>query len=333
MKALAEYLHGKGLKLGIYSSPGPKTCGGFEGSFGHEQQDADTYAKWGIDFLKYDWCSYGDVAKDASRAEFQKPYRVMRAALDRCDRDIVYSLCQYGMDNVWEWGAEVGANLWRTAGDIWYRWGAMSSIGFRQARYATYAGPGHWNDPDMLMVGRLGWGPSPAPTELTPNEQITQFTVWSLAAAPLLLSCDLSQLDRFTLDLVTNDEVIEVDQDPLGRPAGVRAKEGMHEVWARPLWDGTTAVGLFNRGSLRAKVTAKWTHLGLHGRLPVRDLWRQKDLGSFQDSFTASVPAHGAVLVKIGRPANINGDEPARGTGEDRPGVVRGVLSSSGVVK
>ena len=298
MKTLADYVHRKGLKLGIYSSPGPKTCGGFEGSFGHEQQDASTYAQWGIDFLKYDWCSYGEVAKDASRAEFQKPYRVMRAALDRCDRDIVYSLCQYGMGDVWEWGAQVGANLWRTTGDIWHRWGQMSSIGFNQARYQAYAGPGHWNDPDMLMAGRLGGGP----TELTPAEQVTQFTLWSLAAAPLLLSCDLAQLDNFTLDLVTNDEVIEVNQDPLGRAAGLRARHGWHEVWARPLADGTTAVGLFNRGYLRARVTARWTDLGLKGRLPVRDLWQQKDLGYFQDSFTASVPAHGAVLVKIGRP-------------------------------
>ena len=307
MKALADYVHSKGLKLGLYSSPGPQTCAGHEGSYQHEHQDARTYARWGIDYLKYDWCSYGGVAKDAGLAELQRPYRTMRAALDASGRDIVYSLCQYGMGSVWEWGADVGGNLWRTTGDITDTWGSLSRIGFGHDGRERFVGPGRWNDPDMLVVGKLGWGSAPRDTRLTHNEQITHITLWALLAAPLLLGCDLSQLDqkhcfRFTLDLLTNDEVIDVDQDPLGQAAGPRAAHGLTEVWARPLWDGTLAVGLFNRGPVRAQVTARWADLGLSGPQAVRNLWQKRDLGTFADSFTASVVSHGAVLVKIGRP-------------------------------
>ena len=305
MKALADYVHSKGLKLGVYSSPGPKTCAGYTASYQHEEQDANTWAKWGIDYLKYDWCSYGGV-KEAKELEglekLARPYRIMREALDKCGRDIVFSMCQYGMGNVWEWGAEVGGNLWRTTGDIGDGWGSMSGIGFRHDGLEKHAGPGHWNDPDMLVVGKLGWGPNLRQTNLTPNEQITHITLWSLFAAPLLLGCDLSQLDQFTLDLLTNDEVLAVDQDPLGKAAGRRAQEGMLEVWARPLWDGTMAVGLFNRGVEKAKMTARWSDLGLEGKQPMRDLWRKKNLGVFEGSFSAEVPSHGAFLVKIGKP-------------------------------
>ena len=305
MRALSEYVHSKGLKLGIYSSPGPQTCAKFEGSFNHEEQDARSFARWGVDYLKYDWCSYKEVAKDQSLPGLKKPYDVMRAALDKMDRDIVYSLCQYGMGNVWEWGADVGGNLWRTTGDITDRWASMSSIGFNQNGHEKYAGPGHWNDPDMLVVGWVGWGPNIHPTRLTPNEQITHITLWSLQAAPLLIGCDTSQMDEFTVDLLGNDEVIEVDQDPLGKAAGRRAQEGRLEVWSRPLWDGTLAVGLFNRGPETTKVVAKWSDLGLQGDQPVRDLWRQKNLGVFTDSFYTMVPPHGAVLVKIGQLRNV----------------------------
>ncbi len=298
MKALADYVHAKGLKLGIYSSPGPKTCAGFEGSYGHEQQDAAAWARWGIDYVKYDWCS-------CKSKDLKEPYEIMRAALDAVDRDIVYSLCQYGMGKVWEWGAEVGGNCWRTTGDITDSWGSMAGIGFGQDGHEKFASPGHWNDPDMLVVGTLGWGPSLHPTKLKPNEQITHMTLWCLQSSPLLIGCDLSQMDRFTLDLLTNDEVLAVNQDPLGKPAGRTTEDGRCEVWSRPLWDGTKAVGLFNRGPSAEKATAKWQHIGASGTQPVRDLWLQKDLGSFTDSFTATVPGHGAVLVKIGTP-----DEP-----------------------
>jgi alpha-galactosidase len=301
MRALADYVHSKGLKLGIYSSPGPRTCGGYAGSYGHELQDAETYARWGIDYLKYDWCSYGDIARGNSLEKLQKPYRVMRAALDSAPRDIFFSLCQYGMGRVWEWGAAVGGNCWRSTGDINDSWGSLQGIGFSQDGHERYAGPGHWNDPDMLVVGQLGWGPNIHPTHLKPNEQLTHITLWCLLSAPLLAGCDLAQLDPWTTSLLTNDEVLEVNQDPLGRPAGRRSQQGLLEVWARPLWDGTTAVGLFNRGPERAKVTATWADLGLHGRQPVRDLWQQKELGVRDGSFAAAVPAHGAVLLKIGR--------------------------------
>lgn len=302
MKALADYVHAKGLKLGIYSSPGPKTCAGYEASYQHEQQDADTWARWGIDYVKYDWCSYGGIAKDNSLEELQKPYRVMRAALDRCGRDIVFSLCQYGMGNVWEWGADVGGNLWRTTGDITDTWGSLSEIGFGQAGKEPFAGPGHWNDPDMLVVGKVGWGPDVRNTRLSRHEQLTHITLWSLLAAPLLLGCDLTQLDEFTLDLMCNDEVLAVNQDPLGKQAGRVAVEGQAEVWARPLWDGTVAVGLFNRGAEPVTVTAHWKDLGLRGKKPVRDLWRQSDLGKYEDTYSATVAPHSAVLVKIGKP-------------------------------
>jgi alpha-galactosidase len=292
MKALAEYVHSKGLKLGIYSSPGPKTCAGFEGSQGHEEQDAKTYADWGIDYLKYDWCSYR--GKD-----LKVPYQVMRTALDKSNRDIVYSLCQYGMGNVWEWGQSVGGNLWRTTGDIVDTWSSMSNIGFKQNGHESYAGPGHWNDPDMLVVGRLGWGPQIHPTRLAPNEQMTHITLWSLLSAPLLIGCDMADLDSFTLALLTNDEVLAIDQDPLGKPASRKSTLGSSEVWARPLDDGSLAVGLFNRDRGSTRITVKWADLGITGQQRVRDLWLHKDLGIFDRSFTALVRAHGVMLAKI----------------------------------
>jgi alpha-galactosidase len=300
MKALTDYVHSKGLRLGIYSSPGPKTCAGFEASWKHEEQDAQTYARWGIDYLKYDWCSYGTIAPKPDRAALQKPYRVMREALDKCGRDIVYSLCQYGMGNVWEWGQEVGGNCWRTTGDINDSWSSMSGIGFGHAGRERYAGPGHWNDPDMLVVGKVGWGPSLHPTKLKPNEQITHISLWSLLGAPLLIGCDMSQMDAFTVALLTNDEVLDVNQDPLGKPAGRIAQDGPREVWARPLADGAMAVGLFNRGTEPAAVKVKWSDLKLRGPQPVRDLWLHRDAGQFDDSYEATVPPHGTVLVKVG---------------------------------
>ena len=263
MKALAGYIHAKGLKFGLYSSPGPKTCAGYTGSYEHEQQDANTYAAWGVDYLKYDWCSYVQIAKDNSLESLQKPYRTMRAALDACGRDIVFSLCQYGMGEVETWGADVGGNLWRTTGDIGDSWTSMSKIGFAQNGKDAHAGPGHWNDPDMLIVGQVGWGPNVQPTSLKPNEQITHITLWCLLAAPLLLGCDMTQLDPFTIDLLTNDEVLDVNQDPLGKQASRRAQTPWTEVWAKPLSDGTLAVGLFNRGPVKAEVSASWKDLGL----------------------------------------------------------------------
>jgi alpha-galactosidase len=305
MRSLADYVHSKGLKLGIYSSPGPKTCGGYTGSFQHEARDARTYARWGIDYLKYDWCSYGEVVKGASSLEtLQKPYKAMRAALDATDRDIVFSLCQYGMGDVWTWGASVGGNLWRTTGDITDTWSSLSKIGFAQAALHPHARPGHWNDPDMLVVGQVGWGPRVRPSRLTPNEQITHITLWAVLAAPMLIGADMSRLDRFTLDVLTNEEVLAVNQDPLGRQGRrVSALDSGAEVWARELADGTFGVALFNRGAAAQRVEASFGSLGLsEGQHAVRDLWAKKDLGRFAGSWGAIVPRHGAMLLKVGVP-------------------------------
>ena len=304
MKALADYVHAKGLKIGIYSSPGPRTCQQkYAGSWQHEEQDAQTYAKWGFDYLKYDWCSYSEIAPKPTLDDRKKPYLVMRAALDNLNRDIVYSLCQYGAGNVWEWGEEVGGNLWRMTGDITDTWSSMSGIGFSQTGREKYAGPGHWNDTDMLVVGKVGWGRDLRDTRLTPNEQITHITLWSLQAAPMLIGADMSQMDRFTADLLGNREVLEVNQDPLGRPAGRISGDGRTEIWARPLADGTMAVGMFNRGPETTVVTARFSELGITGNVPVRDLWLQKNVGSFHNQFAAELPRHGVVLVKIGQPS------------------------------
>ncbi len=299
MKALSDYIHGLGLRMGIYSSPGPLTCAGFTASYQHELDDAKRYGEWGIDYLKYDWCSYGQIARDTARSEYQKPYRVMRAALDSVGRDIVYSLCQYGMDRVWEWGDAVGGNCWRTTGDITDTWQSMSSIGFEQNGHELYAGPGHWNDPDMLVVGQVGWGPQLHPTRLTPNEQITHITLWSLLCSPLLIGCDMTKFDDFTLALLTNDEVLDVNQDPLGKQAKRISVNGTLEVWAKEMEDGSRAVGLFNRGPHKASVKVAWSELGISGQQKVRDLWQQKELGAFEKEFTAAVPRHGAVLIRV----------------------------------
>ncbi|MEK6756598.1 MAG: putative Ig domain-containing protein, partial [Bacteroidota bacterium] len=299
LKALSDFVHSKGLKMGIYSSPGPLTCAGFTASYQYEEKDAQQYAEWGIDYLKYDWCSYGRIAKDNSLPELKKPYFVMRAALDKVKRDIVYSLCQYGMGNVSEWGAEVGGNSWRTTGDIVDTWESMSGIGFSQAGHEKYARPGNWNDPDMLVVGKVGWGPMLHPTRLTPNEQYTHISLWCLLSSPLLIGCDMTQLDDFTLNLLTNDEVLEVSQDPLGKQASRVSKEGDFEVWAKAMEDGSKAVGLFNRGIWKSDIKARWSDLGIEGKQKVRDLWRQKDLGTYDKEFSATVPRHGVVLVKM----------------------------------
>ncbi len=312
MKALADYAHSYGLKLGIYSSPGTMTCGGYLGSWEHELQDAKTWDQWGIDYLKYDWCSYGKIAVDHSLPELQKPYIKMRDILLELDRDIVYSLCQYGMGEVWTWGESVGGNLWRTTGDITDSWTSMAGIGFSQDKCSPYATPGHWNDPDMLVVGKVGWGPSLHETKLTPDEQYTHISLWSLLASPLLIGCDMSQMDEFTLNLLTNKEVLAVNQDALGKQ-GVKVKEEEdYQVWAKELEDGNVAVGLFYTGNsspadafswdgemLTKEVTVHFEEIGLEAGQNVRDLWRQKDLGLFDDSFSMDVNYHGVMLVKL----------------------------------
>jgi len=311
MKALTDYVHGKGLKVGLYSSPGPRTCEEkFAGSYQHEEQDARTWSRWGFDYIKYDWCSYTDVEPAGRKTPLpglQKPYRVMRSALDKLDRDFVYSLCQYGWGDVWQWGDEVGGNLWRVTGDITDTWPSMSAIGFQQTGHEKFAGPGHWNDTDMLVVGMVGWGEAhtPRPTQLTPNEQLTHISLWALQAAPMLIGADLSQADAFTIDLLGNREVLAINQDALGKAARRVSNDGWTEAWARALEDGTSAVGLFNRSPEPAQVSVKLSDLGLSGSQPVRDVWTHQDRGTTSsDAFTATVPRHGVVLVKLGQPSN-----------------------------
>lgn len=302
LKKTGDWLHSKGLKFGIYSSPGTKTCGDFLGSYLHEEQDARSYANWGIDYLKYDWCSYQSVyekEKDSSLAAFKKPYIVMQQALQKQNRDIVYSLCQYGMKNVWEWGASVNGNCWRTTGDIEDTWESLSGIGFRQSVQYTYASPGRWNDPDMMIVGHVGWGDNLHPTRLTADEQYTHVSLWCLLSAPLLIGCDLSKLDDFTLNLLTNDEVIAVDQDPLGKQAQQIIKTDDYQVWMKEMEDGSHAIGIFNLLNKDDVVRFYWKDIGISNNQKVRDLWRQKDIGNFSTMFATKVAAHGVTLIKV----------------------------------
>jgi alpha-galactosidase len=290
MKALAAYVHSKGLKLGIYSSPGPKTCAGYEGSYQHEEQDAKMYSAWGIDYLKYDWCSARQVYDD-TQATMAGAYAKMGLALLNSGHKIVFSLCQYGNLDVGEWGERVGGNLWRTTGDIRDAWDSMSGIGFdKQPGREKFAGPGHWNDPDMLEVGN---------GHMSDDEYRTHMSLWCILAAPLLAGNDIRDMSPSIKEILLNKEAIAVDQDKLGKQ-GVRvAKNGDLEVWNKPLANGGHAVGLFNRGADRAKVTAKWSDLGITGSHAVRDLWKHADLGKMSGEFSADVPSHGVVMVEI----------------------------------
>jgi alpha-galactosidase len=295
MKALADYVHSKGLKLGIYSSPGPKTCAGYEGSFGHEAQDAQTYAAWGIDYLKYDLCSLGTPMRKAGSLEQAQAieldaYRKMDAALKATGRPMVYSLCQYGFYQVWRWGGSVGGNLWRTTGDISDRFARMATIGFGQAGLSKYARPGQWNDPDMLEVGNGG---------MTPIEYRTHMSLWALLAAPLLAGNDLTRMTDETKAILTNREVIAIDQDPAGRQGDRVRAEGPLEVWARPLAGGGKAVGLFNLSDQPANMDVTFAELGFKGPVKARDVWGAKDLGRVK-SYHAVVVGHGTVLLRLG---------------------------------
>ena len=324
MKGLADYVHGLGLKIGLYSSPGPWTCGGCAGSFDHERQDAAIYAKWGYDYLKYDWCSYkpdmekirgdstnypvaakswgGFMPPSVGQASLIKPYELMHEALAAQPRDIVFSLCQYGMGDVWNWGGSIGGNCWRTTGDITDTWKSMSGIGFKQDKAAPFSKPGNWNDPDMLIVGQVGWGKT-HPTRLTPDEQYTHISLWCLLASPLLIGCDMEKFDDFTLNLLSNDEVLAVDQDALGKGALCVINHGDLRVYEKDLADGGRAVGFFNLGRTPAEISFnEFALLNVTGKQVVRDLWRQKNVATVdaaKDSLLLTIPAHGVVLYKF----------------------------------
>jgi alpha-galactosidase len=302
MKALADYVHSKGLKLGIYSSPGPLTCAKFPGSLGHEDQDAKTYAEWGIDYLKYDLCSYGGVMREQAPDDLNKQNRMMRdaymkmhEAILKTGRPMVYSLCQYGLDSVWEWGPEVGANLWRTTGDIHESYDRMMVIAQSQDGLAKFAGPGHWNDPDMLEVGN---------GKMTHDENMTHMTMWAMLAAPLLAGNDLTKMSDDVKSILMNRDVIAIDQDKLGKQGHRIYAEGEVQIWERPLADGSHALAIFNMGEGRAEMRGMHLHLSeagfAHGA-HARDVWATKDLGMISDTSVVSVPKHGAVLLKLSK--------------------------------
>jgi len=298
IKPLADYIHSLGLKFGIYSDAGSKTCAGRPGGLGHEYQDALKYAAWGVDYLKYDWCS--TTTQDAKAS-----YANIRKALDTAGRPIVLSICEWGTAKPWLWGKEVGGNLWRTTGDIKDQWEGklkwqdgsccgygMLNIVDQQVGIESFAGPGHWNDPDMLEVGNGG---------MTDTEYRSHFSLWAMLAAPLIAGNDLRNMTPAIHDILTNREAIAVNQDPLGHEGTRVSKNGDLEVWARPLQGGNRAVILFNRGAAEQTITVNWEDLGYPSHLSatVRDLWQQKDLGKFAGKFSATVPSHGVVMLTV----------------------------------
>ena len=357
MQALGDYIHSKGLKFGIYSSPGIRTCAGYAGSLGHEDQDIATYAKWGVDYVKYDRCGYkideqylkaqdcvaklkpedagpldkaskelyqmqlnppekfsaeqearikelGDILwklehklpqkfLDETHLKYTKlPYAMLGQSIAKVNRDIFYSFCQCGWGKSWEWAASLGGNSWRTAEDINTRWESIYDRGFvKQKGLESYAGPGHWNDPDMLEVGNS--------KKLTQEENYTHMTLWSMLASPLLIGCDMTRMSPFILSIFSNDEVLAVNQDELGAQGHLAVERGPHQIWIKPLADGSRAVALFNMGTATETVSVKWDELGLHGPQKVRDLWRQVDLGVQAQGWSATVPSHGAELIRI----------------------------------
>lgn len=319
MEGLVDYVHGLGLKIGLYSSPGPWTCGGCAGSFGYEKQDAESYASWGFDYLKYDWCSYGNVINGlpdndpykVSSLSYNggnelntaiKPFKSMGEYLRQQPRDIVFSVCQYGMSDVWKWGDSVNGNCWRTTNDSTDTWVSVKNIALDQDKSASYAKPGNWNDPDMLVVGYVGWG-NTHPSKLKPDEQYLHISLWSLFSAPLLIGCDMEKLDDFTLSLLTNDEVIEINQDPLGKQATCVQTIGDLRIYAKELEDGSRAVGFCNFGTDVIDLSySDFEKLGINGQYMVRDLWRQKDIANIKTKtgqLALKVPVHGVLLYKF----------------------------------
>ena len=289
MKSLADYVHSKGLKLGIYSSPGPKTCAGYTGSFGHEVQDAKVFAAWGIDYLKYDLCSARNIYpsnEETHRALYQKMGEALRAT----GRPIVFSLCQYGENDPWKWAATTGGNLWRTTGDIRDTWESMDRIGFSQLEIASYNRPGHWNDPDMLEIGNGG---------MNAEEYRTHMSLWSMLSAPLIAGNDLRSMSDETKSILMNREVIAVDQDAAASPVKQVGKQGDIQILSRKLQDGSIVVGLFNRGSSVAPAKLEWAAVGVsHAPRAVRDLWNHDDL-RIGTSYEGNVAAHGVVMLKL----------------------------------
>lgn len=305
IKPLADLVHAKGLKLGIYSDAGDRTCGQQPGSGGHEEQDARTFAAWGIDYVKYDYCNAPDDEQTAIQL-----YTRFGQALVAAGRPMVYSICEWGAHHPWEWAAKAGGHLWRTGPDIADSWTkpadppyfrGVETIGFeQQAGLEEYAGPGHWNDPDMLVVGLKGHS-NIAGDGMSDEEYRTHFSLWCLMAAPLMAACDLASMDRATLSILTNREVIALNQDPLGQQGKRAAHNGAAEVWVKPLQNGDLGVGLFNRGPQPATVRASWQDLSISGSYKVRDLWKHQDLGVNGAQVSAEVASHGCAILRLSK--------------------------------
>ncbi len=283
IKVVADYVHSKGLKLGIYNDAGTKTCAGYPGMYGHEQQDANTYASWGIDYIKVDWCNTSGLTA-------QTQYTKIHNALASTGRAIVFSLCSWGQGSPWLWGSSVG-NLWRTTGDISANWTSMLSNFDSNATHAAYAKPGGWNDPDMLEVGNGG---------MSTSESEAHFSLWAISAAPLILGNDLTTMSSTTKSILTNTDVIAVDQDSLGVQGTKVSDSNGLQVWSKKL-AGTNkvAVVLLNRNSTASNITVHWSNIGLSGSASVRNLWSHSNVGSFSGSYTANVAGHGVVMLKI----------------------------------
>jgi len=305
MKAVADYIHARGLKFGMYSDAGPLTCAGRPASQDNEEIDAATFAEWEIDYLKYDWCHAEDT-----RANAEYRYKRMAEALRATGRDIVFSICEWGHHSPWLWGEKVGGNLWRTTGDIgdswkdvYNNWGVLygiDSIGFDQQRgLEAFAGPGHWNDPDMLVVGLRGTSREIYGAGCTDIEYRTHFSLWCMLAAPLMIGCDIANMDSATREILTNLEVIALNQDKLGRQGWRASRHGQAEVWKKPLADGALGVALFNRGDKQKTVRAHWSDLEISGRYAIRDLWAHEDCGASDTEFSADVAPHGCVVLKL----------------------------------
>jgi alpha-galactosidase len=290
MKALADYVHARGLKLGLYSSPGPKSCAGYAGSYGHIAQDAKTYAAWGVDYLKYDLCS--GEAFYHTRDKVYATYQQMGEALAATGRPILYSLCEYGRFDVGSWGRDVGGSLWRTTGDIEDSYASMAKIGFDKNGVPNHTGlvngVGGFNDPDMLEIGNGG---------MSFDEYKTHMSLWTMMSAPLILGNDVRTMTPQTLSLLTNKEIIAVDQDRLGAQGLPAIRDATSEVWTKKLADGSVAVGVFNRADQAAVIHIDWARLGLMPAA-IRDLWAHADLGLDQAS-ALSLPAHGAAMLRV----------------------------------
>lgn len=322
MKALADYIHFKGLKFGIYTGPGPGTCAGAPASYEHEAQDAKMFAFWGVDFVKYDLCTFRQImAKEsgvedansaaqtlresgyveamahATDAEIEKSDAVMRAAYEKMhqallatDRPMLFSLCQYGYDKVWEWGPQVGGNMWRTSGDVSDNYASVMANGLGEAGLARYASPGHWNDPDFLEVGN---------GNMTEQEWRTNFSLWAILAAPLIAGNDLAHMTPEVRDILLNRDVIAVDQDPLGKQGDRAYEAGPLEVWTKPLSGGELAVAMFNKTGSPTKMTLTLSEVGWLGSAAARDLWAHRDIGEIHGDYTVMVGAHGVAMLRL----------------------------------